>query len=262
MKKIALYLLAGTVLLGCGGDDSDSNSTTNPNPNPDPTQTVTLMPGFYEGTDDEDELLYGLVDDDRKLWITYIEILQPSGDENLAGFMKTNESVLLNNDKFTALGKNYSYDGSNSRSSSDITITGNYKASAISGTFFEQPSNPISYNLKFDTSAFKKHTFTQIDNKTFTGPLNVTSSTGTTAATLIFTNNGSFTGSDSQGCTITGKFTPAASGRYYISTVVFGQINCAAAGETLTGVSILDDSDDNLALSATNNTGRGMFFGS
>lgn len=257
MKKLALYLLASTALLGCGSDNSDSSF--NPTPTPTPTPSVKLAPGFYSGVTQENEVLDGLVDDESRLWFTYAEV-DSNNDENVIGFINSNNSVLLNNSKFTVSGRNYSYDN---RSSRIITINGNYKSEAINGTFFEQPSNPITYNLKFDTSLAKKHTLNLINNKTFNGPLYVTSGTGEAVATITFTTNGNFTGADSKGCNITGKFTPAVSGRYYVSTVTFGQINCTAAGETHTGVSILDNSDDNLLILATNGSGgRGMYFGS
>lgn len=254
MKKLALYLLVGAALLGCG--DDDSNFDSNPTPTPTPNPSVKLMPGFYKGKSEEGEFLEGLVDDDSKLWFTYAEF-EP---DNVIGFIKSDDSVLLNNGKFKAPGKSYSYEN---RNSSNIIITGDYKSKAIDGTFSNLPSNPIAYNLKLSTSLFKKHTLDVINNKTFTGPLYVTSGTGPAPATLKFTTNGDFKGSDNKGCNITGKFTPAASGRYYVSTVTFSQTNCSAAGETHTGVSILDDNEDNLLILATNGKGgRGMYFGS
>lgn len=256
MNKIALYLLASTLLLGCGGDHSEFNS----NPTPTPTPSVKLIPGFYAGSNNEGELLDALVDDDSNLWLTYIEIDDSNKDENPIGFIKSNNSVLISNSKFNVPAKNYSFD---SRPSRDINVSGDYKLGVIDGKLIELPSNSIAYNLNFNQASFKKHNFNQIDNKTFAGPLYVTSGTNIISATIKFTTNGNFNGVDSKGCNMIGKFTPAASGRYYISTITFGQINCAAAGETLTGNSILDDNDNNLLLRATNGSGDiGMSFGS
>ena len=252
MNKLALYLLAATALLGCGSDDS------NPTPTPTPTPTVKLTSGFYTGTDSESEVLDGLVDDEGKLWVTYIEVDSMSGDEEAIGFVKSNNPVLLSNSKFKIPAKNYSFDN---RPSRDIEVTGDYQAGTINGKLIELPSNQISYELKLDTLSFKKHTFNHINNKTFTGPLYVTGGINNTAK-ITFTTNGNFTGSDSKGCNMTGKFTPAASERYYVSTVTFSQISCAAAGETLTGNAILDDDDKNLLLRAANGSGSiGMSFG-
>ena len=265
MKKLALYIVVGVALLGCGGDDdpnsssnpdSNPNPDTNPNPNPDPS--IKLMPGFYTGTTSEGELVEGLVDDESILDFVYIEVDPVNGNEEGIGFIKSDGPVLLTNSKFTVSAKNYSYD---TRPSRDVKITGEYKSPAIKGTIIELPSNPISYDLKLVTSATKKHTYSQINNKTITGPLYVTGNTGLTSATVEFTTNGNFTGNDSKGCNFSGKFTPAVSERYYVASVTFAQINCTAAGETLTGTSVLDDDVNNLIFSATKGN-RGMTFGS
>lgn len=258
MKKLALYIVVGAALLGCGDDDSDSNSSSNPNPDPNPNTSVKLVPGFYTGTTSEGELVEGLIDDDSILDFAYIEVDPVNGDEEGIGFVKSNGPVSLTNGKFTVSAKNYSYD---TRPSRDITIIGEYKSSTIKGTLIELPSNPISYDVSLVTSAYKKHTYNQINSKTFNGPLYVTGNTGLSSATIKFTTNGNFTGSNSKGCNFSGKFTPAVSERYYAATVTFAQINCTAAGETLIGTSILDDDVNNLIFSATKGN-RGMTFGS
>ena len=216
------------------------------------------MPGFYTGTTDEGEYLEGLVDDDSRIWFTYAEVV--GGEEEVIGFLTTNSPVLLNNSNFSVSARNYPYDN---RSSQKTTINGTYKLSnRIEGSFTNLPSNPIAYTLNLNKSSFKKHTFNLINNKTFKGPLYVTSGTGAVAATIKFTINGNFTGEDSRGCKISGKFTPAVSERYYTTSVTFGQIQCIAAGETLTGVSILDDGNTDLLILGTNSSGdRGMYFG-
>ncbi|ALF60341.1 hypothetical protein [Psychrobacter urativorans] len=257
MKKLALYLLVGAALVGCGGDDSSSNSNSSPDPNPDPNLSVKLMPGFYEGRTNEKEFLEGLVDDNSRLWFTYAE----DKPDNVIGFLSSNGPIILNNNKFQVSAKGYPYD--NNRASRDNTITGDYKLGVINGTFYELPSKPITYNLKLKTASFKKHTLDKIDNKTITAPLYVTSGTGAAEATIKFTTNGNFTGKDIKGCDISGKFTQVASQRYFESSITFGQINCSAAGETLTGVASLDDVDTNLLILGTNgSSGRGMYFGS
>lgn len=200
----------------------------------------------------------GLVDDNSRLWVTYTEI--EDDNEFPLVFVKSNDPILLKNNKFTAQAKNYSYDNRGFR---DNTITGNDKSGVIKGTLFEKSSSTIMYDLKLNTSSFKEHTLNVINNKTITGLLYVTNGTSATEATIAFNTKGDFTGKDNKGCTISGKFTPAASERYYKSTITFSLINFNASGETLTGVSILDDDNiNNLLLRATNDSGRGMYFGS
>lgn len=254
MKKIALYLLAGTFLLGCGGDDSNPAPTPTPTP---PTPSVKLMPGFYEGKSGEGEFLEGLVDDNSRLWFTYAE----GNEDNYIGFISSNDSILLNNSKFAVSGKAYPYDN---RSSKNTTISGTYTPSnTIEGSFADLPSRPITYNLKLKMEPFKKHTLDKVNNKIITAPLYVTSGTGAAEATIKFSMDGNFTGEDIKGCKISGKLTQVASQRYFISSVTFGQINCAAAGEKHIGVSIFDDVDSNLLIIANNGSlGRGMYFGS
>ena len=253
MKKLALYLLVGAALVGCGGDDSNSDFSDNDNDN----LNINLPAGFYTGKTDEDEFLEGLVDDNSRLWFTYAE----GNEDNYIGFISSNDSILLTNNKFTVSGKAYPYDN---RSSKDATISGTYTPSnTIEGSFTDLPSRPITYNLKLKMEPFKKHTLDKINNKIITAPLYVTSGTGAAEATIKFSMDGNFTGEDIKGCKISGKLTQVASQRYFISSVTFGQINCAAAGETLTGVMIFDDVENNILIVGTNGSGgRGMYLGS
>ena len=222
MKKIALYLLAGTFLLGCGGDD-DSDFDSNENLN------FNLPLGFYTGTTDEGEYLEGLVDDDSKMWFIYSEP-GSSEDENFLGVIKSDNTVVLNNSRFVALGKGYSFD---SRAGyRNITINGNYKTSkAITGTLVESGSRTIEYNIGYEeTVSAKKHTLNIVDNKVYKAGSYVSGINGSSATTINFTTAGNFTGSDSRGCTISGKLTPSASERYFVSKITFSGTSCALSG--------------------------------
>lgn len=250
MKKLALYLVVGVALLGCGGDD-DPNSSSNPDPNPDPNTSVKLMPGFYTGTTDEGEYLEGLIDDDSKMWFIYSEPKnsKPGNSEtdNFLGIIKSDNTVVLNNSQFAASGKNYSFDN---RAYRDITINGNYKAlKAITGTLVESGSITINYNLGYEeTVSAKKHTLNIVDNKIYEAGLYVSGINGSNATTINFTTAGNFTGSDSRGCNITGKLTPSVSQRYFVSTITFFGTSCSVSGykvgEIYKGISVVDGEDD------------------
>lgn len=242
MKKLALYLVVGAALLGCGGDDdSDSNSGSSPGFN------GQFLSGIYTGTTDEGEYLEGLVDDDNKLWFVYSE------NEDFLGFVNSDEPAVLNNGEFTALGKNYSYDARNPR---NIKINGNYRTSkSLKGTIVESSSgsssdsNTIAYNLGYDENLSAiKLTLDRVNNKIYSGISHVTGDTDSSYTTIKFTTDGNFTVDDSGSCVIAGKFTPAVSGRYFVTSVAFSGTMCAEAGENYTGVAVLEDGDELLLL--------------
>lgn len=266
MKKLALYLVVGAALLGCGDDDNDSNPNSN--------FSGPLESGYYSGkaTEGSDsEVLDGLVDDEGRLWFTYAEVIDQQ--ENVIGFVSSNDPILLNNGKFATQGKEHSHEDYDSSGvgyvTSDIEIAGNYKSNTLSGKFSDLSSYTINFELNRSTSSeFKRHTIDLITNETITGPL-IVSGIGETEATLSITTDGNFTGTATNGCTMMGNFTPVASERYYVSSITFSVDNCAdAGGETFKGVSVLDYDDvddevDGLLINATSdNEGRGMYFGS
>lgn len=258
MNKIALYLFAFTALTGCGGDDSNSttNPNPNPNPNPDPTLTVKLTPGIYTGTTDEGEYLEGLVDDDNRLWFIYSE------NEDFLGFMRSNDSVAFNNSKFTALVKNYSFDREIGKNSRDATVIGNSQPSkAFTGTFSEQNEKTINYNVGYDEAlSARKQTLAMINGETYNGDSYITDVLGSGMSTITFDSNGNFTGNDDEGCTMTGKFTPSISGRYFVSSVTFGASPCYDAGQTHTGVALVDEDNELIYLGTDSTKKKGSVF--
>lgn len=253
MKKIALYLLAGTFLLGCGGDD-DSDFDSNENLN------FNLPSGFYTGTTDEGEYLEGLVDDDSKMWFIYSEP-GSSEDENFLGVIKSDNTVVLNNSQFVALGKGYSFD--NRAGYRNIAINGNYKTSkAITGTLVESGSRTIEYNIGYEENvSAKKHTLNIVDNKVYKAGSYVSGINGSSATTINFTTAGNFTGSDSRGCTMSGKLIPSASERYFVSKITFSGTSCSLSGykvgEVYTGISVVDGmNNDAILFIGTDTTGN------
>lgn len=251
MKKIALYLLAGTFLLGCGGDDSNSSSGSGLN--------VELLPGVYTGVTSEGEYLEGLVDDNKRIWFVYSE------NEDFLGFINSNDPVVPNNGNFMALGKNYSFDSRNPRS---ITIDGDYRIlKTLKGKISEPSSDSsldastISYNLGYDENLSAiKLTLDRVDNKIYNGISHVTGDINSSPTTIKFTTDGNFTIDDSGECIVDGKFTPSASGRYFISTVKFSGTLCTEAGENYTGVAILEDGDELLFVGAEAMQNKGLAF--
>ncbi len=253
MKKIALYLLVGTALLGCGGDDSDFESNENLN--------FKLPSGFYTGTTDEGEYLEGLVDDDSKMWFIYSEPKnskpENSETDNFLGVIKSDSTVVLNNSRFVASGKNYSFDN---RAYRNITINGNYKTSkAITGTLVESGSRTIDYNLGYEeTVSAKKHTLSIIDNKVYMSHSYVSGVNSASPITVKFTTAGNFTTSDSRGCNISGKLTPSASERYFLSKITFSGTSCSVSGykvgEVYTGISVVDGKNNDEILFISKDT--------
>lgn len=256
MKKLALYLLVGAALVGCGGDDSNSDFSDNDNDN----LNVNLPAGFYTGTTvygQEQESFEGLVDDDSRMWFTY-----SSDEEGLIGFVKSNDSVVLNNSKFNASGRNYSFDKKPPR---NLTINGDYKISkTIEGKLIEQEST-VTYNVGYDeVLSNRKQTLAMINNQIYTGNSYVSGISGSSATTVTFTTDGNFTGSDSEGCTIAGKLTPSVSERYFVSTVTFSGTSCDdvgyKVGEVHTGISVITDEDELIFLGTDNTKSIGVAF--
>ena len=238
MKRLALYLLVGAALVGCGGDDSSSN------PDPD----IKLLPGIYTGTTDEREYLEGLVDDDSKMWFTYL-----SSEEGYLGFVNSNDPVVINNSKFNVSAKNYSFDN---RASRNMTINGDVQTSkAITGTFIESGSDTIDYNIGYDeTLSDTKQTLSMFDGQIINTDLYRTGTGSPIDTTITFTTDGNFTGFDNSSCILTGKFTPAASERYFVSTMTLSGSACSDAGydvsQTYTGVVLINE-DNELKLLST-----------
>ena len=251
MKRLAMYLLVGAALVGCGGDD-DSDFSSNPNPD------SKLLPGIYTGTTEEGEYLEGLVDDDSRMWFTYF-----ADEEGYLGFIKTNDSVILNNSKFKISGKNYSFDNRASRS---ITINGDVQASkAIIGSFDESGSDKIKYNIGYDEAlSNRKQTLDMINNRMFNVDSYRTGRNGSIGTTISFTTDGKFTGLDNSSCISTGKLTPAASGRYFVSSMTFSGSACSDVGydvgKLYTGVVVINTNNELKLLSTDETKNKGIAF--
>lgn len=278
MKKVALYILIGASLVGCGSDDSrpgvmpglppggtvqpsppqdqgDSNPNEPPtdsneppaNPNDTPNE---LLSGVYKGKTGAGEILEGLIDDNKRLWFIY------SNSNRVLGFTNSNNKIKASNGEFSAKGKDYSYPY---RNTFDVTIEGDYKTSkVIQGNMFELPSNPVAYSVTYDEYlSAKKQSLDMIKNKTFFGDSYITGDSEVGDTTINVSTDGDFTG-NGEGCSMTGKFTVSESQRYFVSTVTFGKVNCFAPGETHTGVALLD-TDNELVFLGTHE-GKGSFF--
>lgn len=275
MKRLALYLVVGATLLGCGSDDSrpgvmpglppggtgqPPTDSTTPPPFPDGTQTeAKLLSGIYKGTSTDvtnrSYIIDGLVDDKKQFWFIH------SRNDEIQGFTNSNEGVKGSTGDFSVKGVEYSYED---RQANNLTIEGNYKtAKTVSGKTFDLPSNPTIYTVKYDEElSAKKQTLNLISNKNFTGNAYLTGDSGKGLTTLVFNNTkGDFTG-DTKGCTMTGKLTPAGSGLYFNASVKFTNSLCLTYGETHTGVALIN-SDNELIIVGTNGAkNRGIMFNS
>lgn len=283
MKKVALCVLMGASLLGCGSDDSrpgvmpglPPGGTTSPstpnqggsNPNQPPTDSNTpppgpdntpdqsnpkLLPGIYTGEVSDGNVVEGLVDDNKRLWFIYSEA------DDVSGFINSNNNVKTNDGEFSEKGKNYSYEA---RNSFNNTIEGDFKMSKVlTGSIIGLPSDLATYNVKYDeTKSAKKQTLNMINNKTFNGDSYVTGDQDAGATTIRFNNDGTFAGSG-EGCSMKGKLTPSGSGRYFNSSVTFTSNLCFANGETHSGVALLGDDNELIFLGTDAEKSKGVYF--
>ncbi|WP_352338754.1 hypothetical protein [Psychrobacter sp. 16-MNA-CIBAN-0192] len=287
MKKLALYLVVGATLLGCGSDDSrpgvmpglpsgGTGQPTTPNqggstPNqpptdsntppafPDGTQTeAKLLSGIYSGTSTDvtgkSYVLNGLVDDNENLW--FIHANSDKGD--ILGFTNSNTNIRGSNGSFTVKGVEYSYED---RIANPITIEGDYTtANMVIGKTYDNLPNATNYSVKYNEKlSSQKQSLSMLDSKTFMGDTYMTDDDGKARGTVVFSNKGSFIGQVER-CKMSGNLTLAGSGRYFKASVKFASSDCLANGETHTGVALINE-DGGLILLGTNGAkNRGIFF--
>lgn len=275
MKKSALYLVMVVTLVGCGSDDSrpgvmpglppggtgqPPTDSTTPTPFPDGTQSeARLLSGIYSGTSIDvtgrSYTIDGLVDDKKQLWFIH------SKSDEIQGFTNSKEGVKGINGEFSVKGVEYSY---KDRRAINLTIEGNYKTEkVVSGKTFDLPSNPTTYNVKYDEElSAKKQTLSLVSNKNFIGNAYLTGDNDKGLATLVFNNTkGDFTG-DAKGCTMTGKLTPAGSGLYFNASVKFTSSVCSTYGETHAGVALIDNNNELIIVGTNGAKNRGILFNS
>lgn len=89
------------------------------------------------------------------------------------------------------------------------------------------------------------------------------SSGGVQTATVTVTSDGTFTGTEQNGCTFTGKATLRTRGNVFDLSMTFGGVPCFFAGNTLQGVTYFDISTRRLSAAAptTTRTDATIFFG-
>ena len=264
MKKIAILSLMSLSLFGCGSDEARPGVPPSLPPTSNPSTPPTkydLVSGIYTGVTGQGEIAEGLVDDNKRLWVIYSDnpTVYPDGD--VLGFINSNTFVSGNDGEFSVSGKNYSYED---RRALDTTITGNYKQYKIlSGKVFGLPVNSTTYQLKYDeVLSNRKQTLVSITNKPFTGIAYITGDDEAGSLDIKFSTNGNFTGKDTYGCTMQGKFTLSASQRYFDSSVIFGGSPCYAPNETLKGVGLLDVDNELVIIGTDDNRNKGVFFSS
>lgn len=293
MKKIALYVLMGASLLGCGSDDSrpgvmpglPSGGTTTPstpndgdggsNPDQPPTDSNTppdgpgskpdetkndSLAGIYVGSA-KNKTAKGIIDDDNNVWFVYGD----NADLDInTGLVNANITAL--NGEMTGKGRDYA---SVDETAERVTIKGTYqKEVSINGTV--TPDNSVlgdNYNLPYDkvlSSAQNFQTLARVANKTFDGRVYI-SKGGVDSAKVTVKSDGSFSGSSSEGCQVTGNFSfskpNTQSAMYLVSTVRLGNDPCYPANQIFRGVAHLDDNDELIVVGVDDNKNRGLIFG-
>ena len=266
MKKIAVLSLLSLSLLGCGSDEARPGvppSLPEPSEPSEPSEEAyELLSGIYTGRTSEGEIAEGLIDDNKRLWVIYSDNPNIYPDGDVLGFITSKTGVPDTAGEFDVSGKNYSYE---SRRALDITITGNYKKpNTLSGKVFDLPINATTYDLKYDEAlSNREQNLLSITNKSFTGIAYISGDDEAGSLTVKIGTKGNFTGKDTYGCTMKGKFTLSSQlNRYFDSTVTFGEYPCYAPNETLKGVALLDKDGELIVIGTDDSRNKGIFFSS
>ncbi len=224
LQRIAGLLLVALLMTGCGGSGSSSSSSSTPG----------QAQGVFFGTTSTGKVFESIVLPSDKFYALYGcsgNTWCPTSVDNtfwMDGFVAGQGNS--NNGTYTASTIDYYYGSA---------IAGSVNASYVAGASFQGSLLESGSTATFTGSVpagFNFNTAARLSDitGTWSGALYAS---GTGTATVI--SNGTFAGSDNDGCSFSGSVSPDASGKNFFDvTVTFGPNYCAAANQTVQGIAV------------------------
>ncbi len=143
----------------------------------------------------------------------------------------------------------------------DAAISGTYSArQSFNGTISYPSSGTVGFTSGYNTSYDTQPTIASLAG-VYQGL--ASSSGGSQAASIAVQSDGTFTGSEQNNCTFTGKATLRAKGNVLDQTITFGGFPCFFGNATFQGIVIRDVATNRLYTAAPNGarTDAAIFFG-
>jgi hypothetical protein len=234
MQKHLAGIFGVAILLGLGGC---SDATTTPT-------TTSTAEGLWSGNTNTGRTLTAAVLDDGTYYFFYsipanplfiAGVIQGAGTSNNGGFNSTNT-------KDFGIGV----------APQNATVSSTFSArqffnGSINYTTGTTVNFTTSYNTAYDTTP----SFTTVAG-TYSGQAG--SSGGSQPATVTVTADGTFIGTEQNGCQFTGKATARTRGNVFDATMTFGTAPCFFASSTFQGIAYFDIPNHRLFAAAPNST--------
>ena len=143
----------------------------------------------------------------------------------------------------------------------DTTISATYAARQfLNGSFTDSGAGTVTFTSAYNTAYDTTPSVAGLAG-VYTGQAG--SSGGVQTANVTAAADGTFTGTEQNGCTFTGKTTARTHGNVFDQSVIFGGAPCFFAGSTFQGIAYFDTVTRRLYTAAPNNprTDAAIFFG-
>jgi hypothetical protein len=210
-------------LVGCGGGNNTSSNNGS-------RSTPGQAQGVYSGTDSQSNSFESIILPNDMYWEIFGTV---SGNVFNVSGMLTGQGA-SNNGKYSATLTDFHHTGSSDTGSVSASYV---MGSSINGTVTESGSPTVTFSGTFmPSSSFNYNTQANLAN--ITGAWSGTLLDASSAA-LTINANGSFSGSNSSGCSFSGTLTPDASGKNFFDvSLTLGASPCVPANQTSSGIAV------------------------
>ena len=222
----------------------------------DQTQPVTpasTAEGLWSGTTNTNRTLTDAVLDDGTYYFFYSAVANPA---QIAGVIQGNGAS--NDGNFTS---SNTKDFGIGVAALDATIDADYAARQfLDGSIIYSGAGTVTFTSSYSTAYDTTPTVASLAG-VYTGQLG--DSLGLQTANITVLSDGTFTGSEQNGCTFTGTATPRTKGNVFDQITTFGGAPCLLPGSTFQGILYFDIPTRRLYTAAPNSlrTDAAIFFG-
>jgi len=237
---IALALSAS----GCGGQTSDQTSAL---------ASTNTAEGLWAGTINTNRTLTVAVLDNGTYYFFYSAAANPN---QIAGVIQGTGTS--NNGSFTSPNTK---DFGIGVAVQDATISADYASRQfLNGSIAYSAAGTVTFTSSYNTAYDTAPTVASLAG-VYIGQAG--SSGGVQTANITAAADGTFTGTEQGGCTLTGTVTARARGNVFDQSITFGGAPCFFAGSTFRGIVYFDIPTRRLYAAAPNNarTDAAIFFG-